>query len=79
MADARRHPAGHDRSAERHARKLARRHQDVAGTPLSPVMQTAVTACELAHRPAQRDAPDRDSEEPAADQLKLNSTRDGQV
>jgi hypothetical protein len=31
------------------AREIAQRHQGESGGPLSPVMQAAVTACELAH------------------------------
>lgn len=42
----------HDKSW--HARDIARRAG--ADRPLSPVMQAAVTACELAHANAVRDA-----------------------
>ena len=31
------------------AREIARRNEAEAGRPLSPVMKTAATACELAH------------------------------
>ena len=31
------------------AREIARRNETEAGRPLSPVMKTAATACELAH------------------------------
>jgi hypothetical protein len=34
------------------AREIARRNRESGGKPLSPVMKTAVTACELAHRQA---------------------------
>ena len=37
------------------AREIAQRNWDSAGRPLSPVMKTAATACELAHKAAQRD------------------------
>ena len=37
------------------AREIAQRNRDSAGRPLSPVMQTAATACELARKAAQRD------------------------
>ena len=36
------------------AREIARRIEDAGGGPLSPVMQAAVTARELAHGPAVR-------------------------
>ena len=38
------------------AREIARRNQDRGGRPLSPVMKTATTACELAHSPAARES-----------------------
>ena len=31
------------------AREIARRNRESVGKPLSPVMKTAATACELAH------------------------------
>ena len=34
------------------AREIARRNQVEGGRPLSTVMKTAATACELAHSPA---------------------------
>jgi hypothetical protein len=34
------------------AREIARRNRDQLGKALSPVMQAAATACELAHGPA---------------------------
>lgn len=34
------------------AREIARRNRSGSGRPLSPVMKTAATACELAHAPA---------------------------
>jgi len=34
------------------AREIARRNRESLGKPLSPVMKTAATACELAHGPA---------------------------
>jgi hypothetical protein len=37
------------------AREIAQRNRDSAGRPLSPVMKTAATACELARKAAQRD------------------------
>jgi hypothetical protein len=40
---------------EWNAREIARRHQESGGRPLSPVMKTAATACELAHSPAARE------------------------
>ena len=36
------------------AREIARRNQSDPGRPLSPVMKTAVTACELAHGSGRR-------------------------
>ena len=36
------------------AREIARRNEAEAGKPLSPVMKTAATACELAHGAAAR-------------------------
>ena len=41
---------------EWNAREIARRNQESGGRPLSPVMKTAATACELAHSPAARGA-----------------------
>ena len=40
---------------EWNAREIARRHRESGGPPLSPVMKTAATACELAHSPAARE------------------------
>ena len=78
MADVRRRNAGHPRRAEWSAREIARRHEQAAGKPLNPVMKTAATACELAHRPAaEHNSGDR-TDQLAGDQLKLNPTRDGQ-
>ena len=37
------------------AREIALRNWASAGRPLSPVMKTAATACELARKAAQRD------------------------
>ena len=37
------------------AREIAQRNRDSVGQPLSPVMKTAATACELARKAAQRD------------------------
>ena len=37
------------------AREIAQRNRASASRPLSPVMQTAATACELARKAAQRD------------------------
>jgi len=34
------------------APEIARRNREAAGLPLSPVMKTAATACELAHAPS---------------------------
>ncbi|HWT12388.1 MAG TPA: hypothetical protein VN231_06520 [Allosphingosinicella sp.] len=34
------------------AREIARRNRESLGKPLSPVLKTAATACELAHGPA---------------------------
>jgi len=34
------------------AREIERRNRERSGKPLSPVLKTAATACELAHRPA---------------------------
>ena len=39
---------GHQ-SGGRSALEIARRHEEAAGRPLSPVMKTAATACELAY------------------------------
>ena len=44
------------------AREIARRNEEAAGKPLSPVMKTAATACELARGPA---LPERRSNDPA--------------
>ena len=41
-----------DEQAEWSAREIARRNRESLGKPLSPVMKTAATACELAHGPA---------------------------
>ena len=38
------------------AREIARRNRAAGGKPLSPVMKTAATACELAHSAAGRRA-----------------------
>ena len=50
---------GHDTDRDGHAalsaREIAMRNRDSAGRPLSPVMQTAATACELAWKAADRD------------------------
>ena len=61
--------AGHPAPARRdnaggslNARDIARRNQEAAGKPLSAVMKTAATACELAHGPA---APERRSNDPS--------------
>jgi len=43
------------------AREIARRNEEAAGRPLSPVMKTAATACELARGPAK---PERRSNDP---------------
>ena len=60
MAD--RAPEPRDNSGEPlTAREIARRNEKAAGSPLSPVMKTAATACELAQRPA---APERRSNDP---------------
>ena len=41
------------------APEIARRNVEWSGKPISNVMKTAATACELAHRPsARRKAPD---------------------
>jgi hypothetical protein len=40
--------SGGGEPARRSAREIARRNQDAVGKPLSPVMKTAATACELA-------------------------------
>ena len=40
------------------AREIARRNCAGSGRPLSPVMKTAATACELAHAPAAEREPD---------------------
>ena len=37
------------------AREIAQRNRASAGRPLSPVMKTAATACELARNAAERD------------------------
>ena len=37
------------------AREIAQRNRASAGRPLSPIMKTAATACELARKAAQRD------------------------
>ena len=37
------------------AREIAQRNRASAGRPLSPVMKTAATACELARKAAERD------------------------
>lgn len=43
-----------------HAREIARRNRDASERPLSPVMKTAATACELAHsRAAQKNRAQR--------------------
>ena len=34
------------------AREIERRNRETLGKPLSPVLKTAATACELAHSPA---------------------------
>lgn len=39
------------------AQEIARRNAETSGRPISPVMKTAATACELAHRPAARRKP----------------------
>ena len=53
-------PETEDRPIPWSARAIAQRHRAALGKPLSPVMQTAATACELAHdaagRPPLRDA-----------------------
>lgn len=36
------------------AREIERRNRESSGKPLSPVLKTAATACELAHSPAAR-------------------------
>ena len=48
---------GNDRDeyAARSAREIAQRNWESAGQPLSPVMKTAATACELARNAAERD------------------------
>jgi hypothetical protein len=38
------------------AREIARRNRESVGKPLSPVMKTAATACELAHSRAAMNA-----------------------
>ena len=43
-----------DASGRWNAREIARRNFDQLGRPLSPVMKTAATACELAHSQAAR-------------------------
>ena len=43
-----------DAPADWSARAIARRHEDAAGKPLSPVMKAAATARELAHGRAAR-------------------------
>jgi hypothetical protein len=40
---------GEQRAYRWSAREIARRNQAATERPLSPVMKTAVTACELAH------------------------------
>ena len=42
-----RDPESNDRNWS--AREIARRNRESVGKPLSPVMKTAATACELAH------------------------------
>ena len=44
-----------DAPGEWNAREIARRNQESGGRPLSPVMKTAATACELAHSSAARE------------------------
>jgi hypothetical protein len=44
-----------DEYAARSAREIAQRNRTDAGQPLSPIMKTAATACELARNAAERD------------------------
>jgi hypothetical protein len=50
---------GRERDCDEHhgwsAREIAQRNRAGVGQPLSPVMKTAATACELARNAAERD------------------------
>ena len=54
-------PEGHENVRTWSAREIARRNEAQAGKPLSSVMKTAATACELAHGAA-APRPARDSD-----------------
>lgn len=47
-------PDSRDHDRDWSARAIARRNRESVGKPLSPVMKTAATACELAHGRAAR-------------------------
>ena len=54
MADSLGHRSGREDATRWNAREIARRNRDSDDRPLSPVMKTAATACELAHNAAAR-------------------------
>ena len=60
MANQVRPVAEHRGPARWSAREIARRNRAAVGKPLSPVMQTAATACELAHGADERAPRDED-------------------
>jgi hypothetical protein len=58
MADPVIRSAGSEERRDWNAREIARRNRGASGRPLSPVMKTAATACELAHGAKPRAARD---------------------